>query len=76
MTDRHVFTSQNNYARLEEALESIVSDENNDAQYDVFLLPPDPAIVSDEEEGNEDDLSSTTLHNDFYNFPERRTGYS
>ncbi|CAG5052214.1 unnamed protein product [Parnassius apollo] len=59
MTDRHVFTSKNNYARLEEILESRVADENDDVQYDVFLLPPDPAIVIDEEEeGNEDDLSS------------------
>ncbi|CAG4964780.1 unnamed protein product [Parnassius apollo] len=27
-------------------------------------MPPDPAIVSDEEEGNEDDLSSTTFPRD------------
>lgn len=64
MSKRRVFTSQNNYARLDEALESIMADENDDVEYDLVLLPPDPAIVSDEEEGNEDDLTSSAFPRD------------
>lgn len=56
MANRNVFTS---YKRLEEALESIMADESNDEEYDMVLVPPDPAVVSDEEEGNEDNLASS-----------------
>lgn len=61
MSNPRVFTSQNNYAKLEEA---IIADENDDTEYDVLLLPPDLAVVSDEEEGNDDDLTSTTFPKD------------
>ncbi|CAH2097715.1 unnamed protein product [Euphydryas editha] len=56
MANRNVFTS---YKRLEEALESIMADESNDEEYDMVLVPPDPAVVSDEEEGNEDNLAAS-----------------
>lgn len=56
-----VFTSKNNYAKLEEAIEAVIADENDDVEYDVLLLPPELAVVSDEEEGNDDDLTCSTL---------------
>jgi hypothetical protein len=56
MANRNVFTS---YKRLGEALESIIADESNDEEYDMVLVPPDPAVVSDEEEGNEDNLATS-----------------
>lgn len=58
MANRNVFTS---YKRLEEALESILADESNDEEYDMVLVPPDPAVVSDEEEGNEDNLAASSF---------------
>ncbi|CAG5052038.1 unnamed protein product [Parnassius apollo] len=64
MANHCVFSNQNNYSKLEEALESILAGEDQDVEYDVVLLPPDPATVSDEEEGNEDDLVSSTLPRD------------
>ncbi|KAJ2948736.1 hypothetical protein O0L34_g7996 [Tuta absoluta] len=64
MSKCRVFTNHNNYARLDEAVESIMADENDDVEYDLVLLPPDPAIVSDEEEGNDDDLTNSTLPRD------------
>ncbi|CAG4959076.1 unnamed protein product [Parnassius apollo] len=64
MANRCVFSNQNNYSKLEEALESILAGEDQDIEYDVVLLPPDPATVIDEEEGNEDDLISSTLPRD------------
>lgn len=58
MANRNVFTS---YNRLEEALESILADESNDEEYDMVLVPPDPAVESDEEEGNEDNLAASSF---------------
>ncbi|CAG5027118.1 unnamed protein product [Parnassius apollo] len=66
MANRCVFSNQNNYSKLEEALESILAGEDQDVEYDVVLLPPDPATVSDEEKGNEDDIVSSTLPRDDY----------
>lgn len=56
MATRRIFHSQNNHIRLEEALESIISDENDDVEYDMVLVLPNPDILSDDEEGDEDDL--------------------
>ncbi|CAG4937083.1 unnamed protein product [Parnassius apollo] len=64
MTNRCVFSNKNNYSKLEEALQSILAGEDQDVDYDVVLLPPDSATVSDEEEGNEDELVSSTLPRD------------
>lgn len=55
---------ENNYVGLEEAIESIMCDEENNSEYDILLLPPNPAVVSDEEEGNEDDLTLSTFPRD------------
>lgn len=58
-----VFTSENNYSKLEKALESIITKED-DAEYDLIVLPPEPSAVSDDKEGNEDDLFSSNLPKD------------
>lgn len=56
-----MFTINKKYEKLDEALESILADENDDVEYDVVLLPPNPVVVSDEEERNEDDLLCSSL---------------
>ncbi|KAF5276968.1 hypothetical protein FQA39_LY18527 [Lamprigera yunnana] len=52
------------FSKLEEALEAVLTDENDDVEYDLVLLPPDPAVVNDEEEDNDDDLVSLNLPKD------------
>lgn len=65
MANRRSFASHNNYSRLEEAVEAIMAEENDDSmEYDVILVPPDPALVTDEEEGNEEYLMTCTLPRD------------
>ncbi|XP_017463497.1 PREDICTED: uncharacterized protein LOC108356906, partial [Rhagoletis zephyria] len=41
-----------------------MAEETDDVEYDILLTPPAPAVVSDEEEANYDNLVSTTLPND------------
>ncbi|CAK1596423.1 unnamed protein product [Parnassius mnemosyne] len=54
-----VFRACKNFIGLEEAVNAIAQEES-DQEYDVVILPPDPAMVTDEEEG-EDDLQPSDL---------------
>lgn len=64
MASRRVFTRENYFERLEEAIEAIMNEDSGDTEYDVLLLPPEPAVVSDEKEGDDDDLTSTAMPRD------------
>ncbi|XP_017491141.1 PREDICTED: vacuolar amino acid transporter 4-like, partial [Rhagoletis zephyria] len=56
MAHRKIFKGQKDFLPLQEAVDWIMENEDNDSEYDILVIPPDPAIVSDEEEVNEDDL--------------------
>lgn len=63
MAQNNRFRGQNSFLRLEEAVNYIK--ENDDADtYDILVMPPDPASVSDVDEGNEEDLLCTNMPND------------
>lgn len=57
-----VFRGFKDYLGLEEAVNAIMA-EDTDAEYDVVIIPPDPGVVTDEEEG-EDDLQTSDLPRD------------
>ncbi|KAJ8720582.1 hypothetical protein PYW08_006047 [Mythimna loreyi] len=64
MSHRFCLSSQNDFLRLEQAVESIIAADDDDTEIDLIVVPPDPAFVSDEEEGGEDDLVSSSLPRD------------
>lgn len=65
MANRYTFTRNKNYFGLEEAIQDIISQDNeDDATYDVFMLPPNPGVITDEEEGGDDDLYGNKLPRD------------
>ncbi|KAL3285711.1 hypothetical protein HHI36_000241 [Cryptolaemus montrouzieri] len=51
------------FFQLEEAVNSIIAEEDNNA-YDFLIVPPDPGAISDEEEFSEDDLVTQALPRD------------
>lgn len=54
-----------NYFGLEEAICDIISQDNeNDVTYDVVMLPPDLDVLTDEEEGGDDELYENKLPRD------------
>ncbi|KAL3266965.1 hypothetical protein HHI36_011114 [Cryptolaemus montrouzieri] len=63
MAHRRSFSLQNHYFQLEEAVNSIIAEENDNA-YDFLIVPPDPGAITDEEEGPEDDLVTQALPRD------------
>lgn len=65
MAKRDTFTYNKNYFGLEEAIHDIISqDSDADATYDVLILPPNPGVITDEEEGEDDDLYGSKLPRD------------
>lgn len=48
---RKQFSLARNYKRLEEAIEAVLQDSGDDAEYDLAIIPPDPSVVTDEDEG-------------------------
>uniref|UniRef100_A0A2A4JDJ3 Uncharacterized protein n=1 Tax=Heliothis virescens TaxID=7102 RepID=A0A2A4JDJ3_HELVI len=53
------FTAANQFRGLEEAVNAIAQEES-DNEYDVIILPPEPDVLTDEEEG-EDDLQTSEM---------------
>lgn len=64
MTHRNTFRGQNDFLRLQEAIEQLMENDDIDAEYDILVEPPDTAFISDEDEGNEDDLLCINMPND------------
>ncbi|GBP89343.1 PiggyBac transposable element-derived protein 3 [Eumeta japonica] len=56
------FYAANQYRGLEEAVNAIAGDES-DNEYDLIILPPEPDVLTDVEEG-EDDLQTSELPRD------------
>ncbi|KAL3267920.1 hypothetical protein HHI36_007058 [Cryptolaemus montrouzieri] len=63
MPHRRSFLLQNHYFQSEEAVNSIIAEEDDNA-YDILIVPPDPGAITDEEEGPEDDLVTQALPRD------------
>ncbi|CAH2084691.1 unnamed protein product [Euphydryas editha] len=64
MTKRS-FNVAHEYRGLGEAIESILNDEEDtDVSYDIVAIPPDPSVLTDNEEGDEDDVQQNTLPHD------------
>ncbi|GBP69403.1 hypothetical protein EVAR_54822_1 [Eumeta japonica] len=60
---RH-YSASNNYRGLEEAVNTILEDTDDDLEYDLTIIPPEPSVVTDEEEGFDGGQISSTLPND------------
>lgn len=50
MNHKECFTARKNFRGLEDAVNAILEDSNNDVEYDLTIIPPQPSVVSDEEE--------------------------
>lgn len=60
---KRTFSSVNEYCGLEEALNAVMLEED-DASIDLVTLPPEPSVLTDEEEGDEDNIQSNTVPRD------------
>lgn len=60
---RRVFSGGNEYHGLQEALEAVM-DEDDGAEIDLVVIPPEPSVLTDEEEGDEDNIESNTVPRD------------
>lgn len=58
------FNSANNYRGLQEAIASIFEDSDSDDNYDLLAIPPDPSILTDEDEGDEDNIHGNVFPRD------------
>lgn len=61
---RKVFSGHNDYQGLEEALQAIFNEESDIGEVDLVALPPKPSVVTDEEEGNDDNIRSNVIPRD------------
>lgn len=63
LAQRRVFTSGDNYKYfvLRKALADIIDEEDNENSYDLMILPPESCVVTDEEDGVNDDLEICCL---------------
>ncbi|CAG4979648.1 unnamed protein product [Parnassius apollo] len=56
---RKIFSGTNSFIGLEEAIEAVTTDSDDDREYDLAIIPPDPSVVTDEEEGSDQDIMVT-----------------
>lgn len=55
------FDVANDFQGFEEAIENILNDgDDHDVSYDLVAIPPHPSILTDIEEGDEDDVQQNT----------------
>ncbi|KAL4720264.1 hypothetical protein ACJJTC_003400 [Scirpophaga incertulas] len=60
---RRVFNAGNEFHGLQEALEAVMN-EDDGSELDLVVIPPEPSVLTDEEEGNEDNIESNTVPRD------------
>lgn len=53
-----LFNVSDHYSRLEEAVNAKLEYIDSDFEYDFAVIPPAPSVVTDEEEGGEEDMVS------------------
>ncbi|KAJ8729105.1 hypothetical protein PYW08_000686 [Mythimna loreyi] len=61
---KRVFTKSNDYKGLEDALAALVSDCDDDEEYELVTIPPEPSCLTDEEEGDKHELVQNDLPRD------------
>ncbi|CAB3241241.1 unnamed protein product [Arctia plantaginis] len=64
MSRRRRFSASNDSKSLEEAVNSIEEDSEDVLEYDLAMIPPEPSVVTDDEEGFDDDNVLRNLQND------------
>ncbi|CAH2101338.1 unnamed protein product [Euphydryas editha] len=63
MSRKQYFSGSNNFRGLEEAINTLAEDSDDDLEYDLAIIPSEPSVVTDEEDGN-DDMMLRCLPND------------
>ncbi|CAH2087566.1 unnamed protein product [Euphydryas editha] len=64
MSRKQYFSGSNNFRGLEEAINTLAEDSDDDLEYyDLAIIPPEPSVVTDEEEGDVD-MTLRCLPND------------
>lgn len=53
---KKVFSARGHYQGLEDALAAVMEEEESDVDVDLVVLPPNASVLTDEEEGDEDDI--------------------
>lgn len=51
---------------LQEAIEAVMDEEGDVGEIDLVALPPEPGVVTDEEEGDDDNLQTNAFPRDTY----------
>lgn len=64
MNRKRRFTASNNFQGLEEAIFRDGEDSDDGLEYDLAIIPPEPSVVTDEQEGFDDDVSPSSLPKD------------
>lgn len=64
MNRKRHFSASNNFQGLEEAINTIVEDSDDGLEYDLAIIPPEPSVVTDEEEGFDEEVSPSSLPKD------------
>ena len=77
------FIGCNKYQSLQEAIEAVIIEEEDVGEVDLVGLPPEPSVVTDEKEGDDDNIQSTAIPRDtpdrvevFTNRDNRQTTYT
>ena len=60
---RRTFSGCNKYQGLQEEIEAIIIEEDV-GEVDLVALPPEPSVVTDKEEGDDDNKQSTAIPRD------------
>ncbi|KAG7295626.1 hypothetical protein JYU34_021902 [Plutella xylostella] len=60
-----IFSHENSFRGLQEAIEAVLEDSDDDREYDLAIIPPKPSVVTDEEEQSDEDMVTSTLPRDF-----------
>uniref|UniRef100_A0A2A4JSB1 Uncharacterized protein n=1 Tax=Heliothis virescens TaxID=7102 RepID=A0A2A4JSB1_HELVI len=63
MSRKRRFSASNDYKGLEESVNFIEEDSDDALEYDLAIIPPEPSVVTDEEEGFDDNSVSRNLPN-------------
>ncbi|KAG7305050.1 hypothetical protein JYU34_010506 [Plutella xylostella] len=61
---RKIFFHENSFRGLQEAIEAVLEDSEDDREYDLAIIPPNPSVVTDEEELSDEDMVTSTLPRD------------
>ncbi|KAH9632039.1 hypothetical protein HF086_005370 [Spodoptera exigua] len=64
MNHKRRYSASNQYRGLEEALNTVLEDSDDGLEYDLAIIPPEPSVVTDEEEGFDDETIANNLPGD------------